>query len=144
MAIGGEAMLTESIHAYLFIRRVGGFILHADERLLLDFASYAADRGEEHIQTTTAIEWAAGAKSLTHFGTIPGTPKPSLWKAGAEVLCMTFRLAPLLDSRVIVDEPESEGPTPAQGGAVMLSPTYASDSSRSRLPAPSRDRRERF
>lgn len=44
----------------------------------------------------------------THYGTIPGTPKPSLWKAGAEVLCMTFRLAPLLESRVTVDAPESE------------------------------------
>jgi len=47
-------------------------------------------------------------KEGTHFGTIPGTPKPSLWKAGAEVLCMTFRLAPLLESQVTVDEPESE------------------------------------
>jgi len=47
-------------------------------------------------------------KEGTHFGTIPGTPKPSLWKAGAEVLCLTFRLAPLLDSRVTVDDPESE------------------------------------
>jgi len=47
-------------------------------------------------------------KEGTHFGTIPGTPKPSLWKAGAEVLCMTFRLAPLLESRVTVDDPEVE------------------------------------
>lgn len=47
-------------------------------------------------------------KEGTHFGTIPGTPKPSLWKAGAEVLCMTFRLAPLLESRVTVDDPEAE------------------------------------
>lgn len=38
-------------------------------------------------------------KEGTHFGTIPGTPKASLWKAGAEVLCMTFRLAPLLETR---------------------------------------------
>ena len=30
----------------------------------------------------------------THFGVIPGTPKPSLWKPGAEVLCATFRIAP--------------------------------------------------
>lgn len=30
----------------------------------------------------------------THFGKIPGTPKPSLWKPGAEVLCVTFRIAP--------------------------------------------------
>lgn len=47
-------------------------------------------------------------KEGTHYGTIPGTPKPSLWKAGAEVLCMTFRLAPLLESRVTGDDPEAE------------------------------------
>lgn len=28
------------------------------------------------------------------FGTIPGTPKPTLYKPGAEKLCVTFRLAP--------------------------------------------------
>ena len=49
-------------------------------------------------------------KEGTHFGTIPGTPKPSLWKAGAEVLCMTFRLAPILDSHVVVDDLDSEWP----------------------------------
>jgi len=47
-------------------------------------------------------------KEGTHYGTIPGTPKPSLWKAGAEVLCMTFRLAPILESRVTTDDPEAE------------------------------------
>jgi hypothetical protein len=49
-------------------------------------------------------------KDGTHYGVIPGTPKPSLWKAGAEVLCMTFRLAPMLDSRVVVDDLDSEWP----------------------------------
>lgn len=29
----------------------------------------------------------------THFGTIPGTPKPTLYKPGAELLLMTFRIA---------------------------------------------------
>jgi len=33
-------------------------------------------------------------KEGTHYGKIPGTPKPSLWKPGAEVLCTTFRIAP--------------------------------------------------
>lgn len=47
-------------------------------------------------------------KEGTHFGTIPGTPKPTLWKAGAEILALTFRLAPLLESRVTVDDPEAE------------------------------------
>lgn len=30
-----------------------------------------------------------------HFGKIPGTPKPSLWKSGAEVLCSMFHIAPI-------------------------------------------------
>lgn len=29
-----------------------------------------------------------------HYGTIPGTPKPTLYQPGAELLCMTFRIAP--------------------------------------------------
>ena len=29
-----------------------------------------------------------------HYGVVPGTPKPSLWKPGAEVLCATFHIAP--------------------------------------------------
>jgi hypothetical protein len=47
-------------------------------------------------------------KEGTHYGTIPGTPKPSLWKAGAEVLCLTFRLAPILESHVVADDLECE------------------------------------
>lgn len=33
-------------------------------------------------------------KNGEHFGVIPGTNKPTLLKAGAEKLCLTFRLAP--------------------------------------------------
>lgn len=33
-------------------------------------------------------------KKDVHFGTIPGTPKPTLYKPGAELLLMTFRIAP--------------------------------------------------
>lgn len=47
-------------------------------------------------------------KENTHYGTIPGTPKPSLWKAGAEVLCLVFRLAPLLKSHVAHDDADIE------------------------------------
>lgn len=32
-------------------------------------------------------------KKETHYGVIPGTKKPTLYKAGAEVLCATFRIA---------------------------------------------------
>lgn len=33
-------------------------------------------------------------KEDIHYGVIPGTPKPTLYKAGGEILCLTFRLAP--------------------------------------------------
>lgn len=33
-------------------------------------------------------------KDGVHFGTIPGTPKPTLYKSGGEILGLTFRLAP--------------------------------------------------
>ena len=60
-------------------------------------------------------------KEGTHFGIIPGTPKASLWKAGAEVLCMTFRLAPLLESHVTVDDPEADWSytAPRRDGSVV-------------------------
>jgi hypothetical protein len=32
-------------------------------------------------------------KDSIHYGTIPGTPKPTLYKPGAELLLMTFRIA---------------------------------------------------
>ena len=32
-------------------------------------------------------------KPNVHYGVIPGTDKPTLYKAGAELLCMTFRVA---------------------------------------------------
>lgn len=33
-------------------------------------------------------------KPEEHYGVIPGAKKPSLWKPGAETLCLTFRLDP--------------------------------------------------
>jgi len=39
-------------------------------------------------------------KEGVHFGIIPGTDKPTLYKAGAEVLCMAFRVA---DSYAVED-----------------------------------------
>lgn len=46
-----------------------------------------------HVQRIQQV-MSAVMKDKTHFGVIPGTPKPSLWKPGAEVLCATFRIAP--------------------------------------------------
>jgi hypothetical protein len=38
-----------------------------------------------------------------HFGTIPGTPKPTLLKAGAEKLCLLFRMDPEYESHETID-----------------------------------------
>lgn len=42
-------------------------------------------------------------KKDVHYGVIPGTDKPTLYKPGAEVLCLTFRLSPIFESREVMD-----------------------------------------
>ena len=37
-------------------------------------------------------------KEGVHYGIIPGTHKPSLWKPGAERLCKAFRLEPQFET----------------------------------------------
>ncbi|MGH7355822.1 MAG: tyrosine-type recombinase/integrase [Candidatus Rokuibacteriota bacterium] len=56
-------MLKPSIDAYLALRRAVGFHLETEERLLHDFARWASDRGETHVRTQTATEWAAAARA---------------------------------------------------------------------------------
>jgi integrase len=51
-------MLT-AIEAYLALRRATGFAMLNAEYLLRSFAAFAAERGQSHVQTQTAIEWAA-------------------------------------------------------------------------------------
>lgn len=52
-----------------------------------------------HVSLVQEVMRAVMKKDV-HFGTIPGTPKPTLYKPGAEVLCMAFRIA---DSYAIED-----------------------------------------
>jgi hypothetical protein len=42
-------------------------------------------------------------KKDVHYGVIPGCGKPSLWKPGAELLCLTFRLSPSFESTNTID-----------------------------------------
>lgn len=48
---------------------------------------------KHQIQVIQEVMQGAMVKD-THYGTIPGTEKPTLLKAGAEKLCLTFRLSP--------------------------------------------------
>jgi integrase/recombinase XerD len=56
-------MLTASIDAYLALRRAVGFQLENEAYLLHAFARWAATRGETHVRTQTALEWAAATRS---------------------------------------------------------------------------------
>ena len=56
-------------------------------------AEYSAKEIRARIQLIQQVMKAVMQEGV-HYGTIPGTPKPSLWKPGAEVLCTTFRVAP--------------------------------------------------
>ena len=61
-ALGGEAgMLIDDIERYLTLRRSLGFKLERAAEYLGSFARFAAARGERHIRTQTAIEWAQTA-----------------------------------------------------------------------------------
>jgi len=57
-------MLKPSIDAYLALRRAVGFRLKTEELLLHAFARWASERGDTHVRTQTATEWAATARSL--------------------------------------------------------------------------------
>ena len=81
------------------------------------------------ISRSQKVEEITGSvmKAGMHYGKIPGTPKPSLWKPGAEKLCMTFEFSERIDQvddlstddecriRTIVGIYSKEGALIAQG-----------------------------
>jgi len=58
-------MLMRAVDFYLAVRRAAGYELTVTEYLLRDFARFAAERGEGHVRSTSAIAWAAGVPSLS-------------------------------------------------------------------------------
>ena len=56
-------MLITSVDRYLSIRRLVGFQLKAVEFYLRDFAGFASARGETHVVSKTAIDWASKGTS---------------------------------------------------------------------------------
>ena len=51
-------MLMQAIDTYLALRRAAGFRLRATERYLRYFARFASARGETHVRSQTAVDWA--------------------------------------------------------------------------------------
>ena len=56
-------MLSQSIDAYLALRRAVGHDLENEGYFLRSFARFASERGETHVRTHSAVEWASGAPS---------------------------------------------------------------------------------
>jgi integrase len=60
---GGELMI-RAVDNYLAARHAAGFELKSQCYLLHSFARFAAARGEKHIRTATAIDWASRTVSV--------------------------------------------------------------------------------
>ena len=52
-----------AVDHYLGLRRIAGFVLCNAQYLLRSFATFAAERQEQHVRTATLIDWAARASS---------------------------------------------------------------------------------
>jgi len=58
---------------------------------------------QAHVQLIQQV-LAKVMKRNEHYGTIPGTPKPTLFKAGAEKIMATFRLVPVFEVADLSDK----------------------------------------
>jgi len=60
---GGELVI-RAVENYLAARHAAGFELKSQSYLVRSFARFAAARGEKHIHTATAIDWASRTVSV--------------------------------------------------------------------------------
>jgi integrase/recombinase XerD len=56
-------MLTDEIERYIAIRRAAGHAFNAGARLLRLYGQFAEARGDFHVRTSTALEWATAGTS---------------------------------------------------------------------------------
>jgi len=56
--------MLKAIEAYLALCRATGFVMLNAEYLLRSFAAFATERGQTHVRTQTAIDWAACGPSV--------------------------------------------------------------------------------
>ena len=65
----------------------------SNELIIQEPKALTAGEIRAHVNRVQEVMQAVMRKE-THYGVIPGSKKPSLYKPGAEVLCATFRIAP--------------------------------------------------
>ena len=56
--------MLKTIETYLALRRATGYAMLNTEYLLKSFAAFATERGQTHVHTQTAIDWAARGPSI--------------------------------------------------------------------------------
>jgi integrase len=56
--------MLHAVETYLTLRRATGFAMLNAEYLLKSFAAFATERGQTHVHTQTAIDWAARGPSV--------------------------------------------------------------------------------
>lgn len=64
-----------------------------DRALVADVGRRSVAEVLSHVAAVQEVMQAV-MKTDVHFGKIPGTPKPTLYKQGAEVLCLAFKIGP--------------------------------------------------
>jgi integrase/recombinase XerD len=60
---GGAAMLTKAVDSYIAMRRVCGFAFQSEGTCLRGFAAYSDAKGDYHVRSDSALEWASQARS---------------------------------------------------------------------------------
>ena len=56
-------MLTDTVTSYVEMRRTCGFAFESEGRCLKAFAAFSDAKGQYHIRSDIAIEWASQARS---------------------------------------------------------------------------------
>lgn len=73
------------------VKTEGGALAHAGDPKM------ALAEVLQHVQLVQQVLREVMVKDV-HYGTIPGTDKPTLYQAGADVLAMVFRIAPEIET----------------------------------------------
>jgi integrase len=56
-------MLADAVESYIVVRRATGFSFKSQGRMIRSFATFSDAKGQHHISTDTAVEWAGSAPS---------------------------------------------------------------------------------
>ena len=76
--------MLKTIETYLALRRATGFAMLNTEYLLKSFAAFATKRGQTHVHTQTAIDWAARGPSVAQRDAQRiGRPRPGAANASS-------------------------------------------------------------